>query len=105
MIVNRCGNRLLSVFFHVAIEVLRARIQATDDPLQLSEFLNELGREIGLRQACCFVNHTWAACYPALANALSEPTAYPLNATRFLVIRPEVFMDSYLLQPGDAFAQ
>src|SRR5438876_2650518 len=89
MIVNRCGNRLLSVFFHVAIEVLRARIQATDDPLQLSEFLNELGREIGLRQACCFVNHTWADCYPALANALSEPTAYPLNAPRFLVIRSE----------------
>src|SRR5438477_12761304 len=105
MIVNRCGNRLLSVFFHVAIEVLRARIQATDNPLQLSEFLNELGREIGLRQACCFVNHTCAACYPALANALSEPTAYPLNAPRFLVIRAEALLERYLLHAGDAFAQ
>src|SRR5207245_11689100 len=99
MIVNRCGNRLLSVFFHVAIEVLRARIQATDDPLQLSEFLNELGREIGLRHACCFVNHTWADCYPALANALVEPSAYALNALRFLVLRAEVSLERYFALP------
>src|SRR5438094_10487243 len=105
MIVNCRGNRLLSVLFHVAMEVWHARIQAADDPLQLGEFLNGLGREIGLRQACCFVSHTWADCYPALANALSEPTAYPLSAPRFLVIRAEVFLESYLLQPGDAFAQ
>src|SRR5437763_15254512 len=96
MIVNRCGNRLLSVFFHVAIEVLHARIQAADDPLQLGEFLNELGREIGLRQAGSFVNYTWAGCYPALSNALSEPTAYALNTPSILAIRTEVFLESYL---------
>src|ERR1700758_2520844 len=105
MVVDRVRHQLTCTCGQVMVQLLGSSVEAADDSLQLRKFLDELGREIGLGKARGFVEHAGTNCRSALANALSEPTADALNTPRLLVIRAEVFLEGYLLQPGDAFAQ
>ena len=73
MVVNRLCDQLSRCVRHASIEVLYARIQSADNPLQLSKFFNQFSGEIGLSEARSFVHDTRPDCDSALLNGFRQP--------------------------------
>ncbi len=105
MVVDRVGNRQTRGLGERGIELLHARIEATDNALQFGELFHQFRREIGLSQARSFVDHAWANGYAILLQDLAQPTAQALDTLGLVVVAAEIFLESDMLQGIETFQQ
>ena len=76
--------------------MLHARVEAADDSLEFSEFLDQFRGEIGLRQKRGLVDFSRANRHFTLLHCLGQRTGQVLYAHRLVEVAAQIFLEGHV---------